>query len=497
MRSNEPSPKLLRVLGPMTAMAVVVGTVIGSGVFKKPQTVAENVPYFSLAALVWILGGLLALLGSLALAEVAVLYPKAGGNYVFLREAYGRLAGFLWGWVDFWIIRAASLAALATIFTESLCDILRNHAFQEATGLTSHPAWLTYWPQRWLTVAVIMGLACVNVRGVRWGGFLQLFITLVKIGSLLAIMVLPFLAGFLVDRAVPAPQPDNLSPFWPDDWPRVDLGKFGVALVGVLFAYHGWMNIVPIAGEVRNPHRNLPLALLGGTAIVIILYLGVNLSYSLIIPRPELALVKETTVATVFSMRLLGPMGAAAASAAVMCSAFGALNGNLLVGPRLLYAMGEDRLAPRTLGAVHPRYRTPALAILLTGAWASALVVLAAALTRHRLPTLSLAGFTLDINVPQNKALFDILTDFAMFGALIFETLAVASIFVFRRRLPHVDRPYRCWGYPAVPALYVLLMAGVLANMFFQQRTESLIGLGFIALGASVYFLLARRPKPA
>src|SRR5262245_65497033 len=186
-------PGLVRALGPLMATAVVIGTVIGSGVFKKPQTVAENVPYFGLVAFVWVLTGLLAFLGALALAEVAVLYPKAGGNYVYLREGYGRLGGFLWGWVEFCIIRSASIAALATIFAESLHDVLRNRAIQEAFRLDLGSNPLGFWPLRLLTVAVILGLALVNVRGVRWGGYLQLFITLVKVGSLLAIFLLPFL----------------------------------------------------------------------------------------------------------------------------------------------------------------------------------------------------------------------------------------------------------------------------------------------------------------
>jgi amino acid transporter len=492
---------LVRALGPLTAIAVVVGTVIGSGVFKKPQVVALNVPYFGLAALVWVLGGLLALLGALALAEVAVLYPRAGGNYVFLREGYGRMAGFLWGWVEFWIIRSASLAALATIFTESLCDVLRNPELRQAFGLDPSGAALDFWPQKWLTIAVIAGLALVNVRGVRWGGYLQLFITLVKIGSLLGIMALPFLAFALTPDLPSAPSPppaprlDNLSPFLPAGLGDIDLAKLGAAMVGVLWAYHGWMNIAPVAEEVRDPQRNIPLALLGGVGIIIFLYLGANLAYYLIIPRPDMARLTETTVATDFSLRLLGPLGAAVASAAVMCSVFGALNGNLLVGPRLLYAMGEDGLAPRALGAVHPRYRTPALAILSMAAWACLLVLLGAALTRTRLPEIPVGGWKLDLNVPEDKALFDILTDFAMFGAVIFETMAVASIFVFRRKYPDAQRPYRCPGYPFVPGLYVLILATVLMNMFRTQRAEALAGVGFISVGAAVYYLVfAGRP---
>src|SRR5262249_53037782 len=340
------------------------------------QIVAENVPYFGLAALVWVLGGLLALLGALALAEVNVLFPQAGGNYVFLREGYGRLAGFLWGWVDFGIIRSASLAALATIFAESLHDILRNRTFQEALGLELGSEPLSFWPQKWLTIAVIVGLAIVNVLGVRWGGSLQLFITIIKVGSLVGIALLPLLAEVVARTgpSVTSLRLENLTPVLPQ-WAAFDLSKLGAALVGVIWAYHGWMNLGPVAEEIRAPQRNIPLALLTGVGIVIVLYLGANLGYCLLIPQQEMAGIKGTTVATEFCLRLLGPIGAAVASAAIMCSVFGALNGNLLVGPRLLYAMGEDGLAPRALGAVHPRFRTPALAILVLAAWSVFLVL--------------------------------------------------------------------------------------------------------------------------
>ncbi|HZT78733.1 MAG TPA: APC family permease, partial [Gemmataceae bacterium] len=337
----------------------------------------------------------------------------------------------------------------------------------------------------------ILALAFVNVRGVRWGGLLQLFITTVKVASLLGILVLPFLVLAWVSPGpegsgnVAMPQAGRLAPWWPADWSAVSVGGLFSALLGVLWAYHGWMNIAPVAGEVRRPQRNLPLALLGGVGIIIFLYLGANLAYGLVIPRPEMAQMKATPVATEFSLRLLGPLGAAVASAAVMCSVFGALNGNLLVGPRLLYAMGEDGLAPRALGAVHPRYHTPATAILVMGGWASGLVVSVALLTH--------LGW-----LDPAKSHFDRLTDFAMFGAVIFETMAVASIFVFRWRYPGADRPYRCFGYPVTPALYIVLPALVLGNMFLNQRAEALVGVGFIALGAAVYGLVFRgRPAGA
>jgi APA family basic amino acid/polyamine antiporter len=506
-----PQPRLLRVLGPLMATAVVVGTVIGSGVFKKPQDVADKVPYFGLAALVWVLGGLLALLGGLALAEIAVLYPKAGGNYVFLREGYGRPFGFLWGWVEFWIIRSASIAALASIFSEQFHTVLRQ------TSSTPGADVLGFWPQQGLTVAVIVALALVNVRGVRWGGGLQVVVTTVKVASLLAILALPFVVWSLVS---PDKAPRLCSENFQTPWPPVDrlgfglLVKVGSALVAVLWAYHGWMNIAPVAEEVRNPQRNIPLSLLGGVGIIITLYLGANLAYYLVIPQGEMiqmkesaaapaadgsepAVVQDRTVAIGFSRRLLGTMGVAVAAAAVAISVFGALNGNLLVGPRLLYAMGQDRLAPPALAELHPRYRTPVLATLVLAGWSCVLVLAGAALSIYRLPEIPLGFTTLNLNVPEGKPLFDILTAFAIFGAVIFETLAVSTIFVFRWRYPNAERPYRCLGYPVVPAVYVCILAAVAANYFFSpsERFEALVGVGFIAVGAGVYFLLFRGTK--
>ena len=483
MQSKEPNGGLLRALGPYMATAIVAGTIIGSGVFKKPQSIAANVPGFELIALVWILGGVLSLLGALALAEVTVLFPRAGGNYVFLREGFGRWAGFLWGWVEFWIIRAASLAALATIFIESLHDIIR-----QARGATSGHEVLSFWERQFLTVGVIAILALVNIRGVRWGGGLQLFITVIKVASLLAILILPFALWSSINKV--ESRPDQLPTF---TW-----GGLGTAFLGVLWAYHGWMNIAPVAGEVKEPQRNIPLAFLAGVGIVIFLYLGANLAYHLVIPQHEMRALQDTTVVAEFASRLLGPIGALLASGAVMISVFGALNGNLLVGPRLLYAMGEDRLAPRALGAIHARYRTPALAIAVMAGWAIILVLATATLMRFPLPLLTMGDTVLlDLNPKAGKPLFDILTEFAMFGAVIFETLAVATIFVFRKKYPDAVRPYRCVGYPLVPILYLILPAYVLGTMFFQQQAEVAFGLAFIALGAVVYYYLdLGRPAP-
>ncbi|HEY3787269.1 MAG TPA: amino acid permease [Urbifossiella sp.] len=470
------------------ATAIVVGTVIGSGVFKKARNVAENVPDFGLAMGVWVLVGLLALLGALAIAEVAVLFPRAGGNYVFLREAYGRMAGFLWGWVDFWIIRAASIAALATMFTESFHDILKQ-ALHTGTADV-----LQFWPRQLLTVLVIVVLGGVNARGTKLGGILQLIITTVKVGSLLFIAVLPFAVLAAVSEPQAPPRIDNLKPTWPADWSTVNWGAFGSAMVGVIWAYHGWMNLGMMAGEVKNPQRNLPLALFAGIGALILLYCSANAAYYLVIPRNEIAAVaRDTTVATEFCSRLLGPAGMLIASAIVMTSVFGALNGNLLAGPRLLFAMGQDGLAPRRLQELHPRYATPALATFVVAGWSCLLVLLGGVLTQYR----PLEFGEYDFNLPVGKASFDVFTDFAVFGATTFETLAVASIFVFRWKYPPTaeNRPYRCWGYPVTPAIYVVILGMVVANMFAspEQRSEALIGLGFIAVGAVGYLGLFRK----
>lgn len=479
----------MRVLGPWMATAIVVGTVIGSGVFKKARNVADLVPEFGLAMGVWVLVGLLALFGALAIAEVAVLFPRAGGNYVFLKEAYGRMAGFLWGWVEFWIIRAASIAALATMFTESLHDVLKHAMHADGTVLD-------FWPRQLLTAAVIAVLAFVNARGTRIGGILQLVITTVKVTSLLFIATLPFIVWAVMNPPKHPPLIEHLKPTWPADWSLVKWSAIGTAMVGVLWAYHGWMNIGMMAGEVKDPQRNIPRALGLGVFILIALYCSANIAYYLVIPRAEIAGVsKDTTVATEFCLRLLGPVGVMIASAIIMISVFGALNGNLLAGPRLLYAMGQDGLAPSRLQELHPRWGTPAFATLVLTVWSCLLVLCVGAMTQYRVPVLPLGFMELDVNLPAGKSPFDVVTDFAMFGATTFESLAVASVFVFRFKMPDAERPYRCFGYPLLPAIYLVMMSAVVANMFVtpEQRSEAMIGLGFIGLGAAVYLLVMRK----
>lgn len=469
--TSDGSNKLTRVLGFWMATALVIGTVIGSGVFKKPHAVSKDLTEFGLIMAAWVLVGVLTFLGSLILAEVAIIHPRAGGNYAFLREGYGRWAGFLWGWVEFWIIRSGSIAALASVFTDSFHDIL----YYARGGEYARPADVS-WERQGVTITVIVVLALVNARGTVLGGGLQVLVTSVKVITLLSIALLPFI--YLAFTRESAVKPELLEPIWPADASSIDLSKFGKAMVGILWAYHGWMNLAPVAEEVKDPGRNLPLAFMTGTLAVIVLYVSVNVAYHLVVTRDEMrTLGMNTPVASLFAEHLFGPIGLMLASIAIMISVFGALNGNLLVGPRLLYAMGKDGLAPNALCHLHPTYGTPLLAQVVLTSWSILLVIGAALLIQAQVLV---------------KPLFDILTDYAMFGAVSFETMAVASIFMCRRQFP-VDKvalPYRCWGYPLIPIVYVAAMGAVLVNMFVTDLKESLIAVGFIATGAVLYLVV-------
>src|SRR5205085_9923427 len=246
----------------------------------------------------WVLLGVLVMCGGLALTEVIVLYPRAGGNYVFLREGYGRLWGFLWGWVDFFIVRSASIAALAAVFTESLHDVLRHEGVRATLGLPAAGPVIDFWPLQGATAVTILVLALVNARGVRWGGGLQLVVTTVKVGSLLFIALLPFALAFKSSAA------GNEPPHWDyltaPPHRTFSLWGFGSALIAVQWAYHGWTNLGPVGEEVRAPQRNVPIALLGGIGILIFVYCSANVAYSLVLTQPEMAALKDTPTAAEF-----------------------------------------------------------------------------------------------------------------------------------------------------------------------------------------------------
>jgi basic amino acid/polyamine antiporter, APA family len=473
-----PVQELPRVLGPWLATAIVVGCVIGSGVFKKASEISQFVPESGLAIVVWVVVGLITLCGAMTLAEVASLFPRAGGIYIFLREAYGRLFGFLWGWVEFWFLRVASCAALVNLFTESLHNLLQL-AYQ-----TTEPV-LGFWTMQGISAGVITFLGLFAARGTKLGASFSFAITFIKIGSILALMILPILVANLVSQPPVMPQWSNYHPVWPTQWSSAMISPFIAAMVAVMWPYNGWSNVAAIAGDIQQPQRNIPIAFVGGLILLIVIYSLVNLAYFSVLPSNEMMNLNGRPVAAEVARRLLGPVGLTLASAAILCSTFGALSGNMLVGPRGIFALSRDGLAPAIFGRIHPRYETPfAATMLMTG-------------------TTVLFIFAVSIYATmqsRTKPPFDVITDFITFGGALFETLAVATIFLFRRRYPDQIRQlaYRCPGYPVVPAIFCLSMIAVMLNMLAtpRQQLEALVGIGFIAAGAILYRLvLARRPR--
>jgi len=476
--------KLPRVLGPMAALCVVVGSVIGSGIFIVPATVARNVPFLGGIALVWIVGGLFSLAGALTLAELGTMLPSAGGPYVYLREAFGRLPAFLFGWAELLVVRTGSIATLASAFGLYFALLV--------------PAPWGLRPLVWQTTAAVaatIAVATVNVVGTRYGGRVQVVGTGLKVGALMAMIVLPFALGKV--------DPGLLTPIWPG--PGHSSGLFrGVmtAMVSVLWAYDGWSNAAALAEEIRDPGRNIPRALIGGMLALIGLYLGMTLIYHMVLPLGEVSAASTSAgspriVAADFFDHLLGPWGQTMIALVVMASTSISLNGNALSGPRAYFAMARDGLFPAGLCRVHPRFQTPANAIIAQTAWAVVLMVAGTALILAEPPGSGLPGPILsawrELHV---TPLYDVLYTYVIFGATIFYTLAIVSVFVLRAKRPDLPRPYKTWGYPATPILYTGASFLLLGSMLANKPFESLAGLAIIAAGVPACLFFSRSPAP-
>jgi APA family basic amino acid/polyamine antiporter len=470
--------QLLRVLGPVGATTVVIGSVIGSGIFLKANVIAQAVGRFDLVLAVWVGCGLISLLGALSSAELGAMLPQAGGPYVYLRAAFGPLTAFLWGWIEFWVARTGSTAALAYVFTGRLAQLFESVNWMQQE-----------WARKGIAVAVISLLVLINLVGARWGGHVQNITTYIKAGTLVALAILPFAVGHaeFSTLTTTAPIKGDFGSLW--------VG-IGAAMGAVFWAYDGWGNIGPVAEEVKDPGRNMPIALIGGMFILIALYVSTTIAYQLVLPMGELQEIggngRKDFVAQVFCQRLLGDWGGTIAIAAVLCSTFGALNSNVLTGPRVIFAMARDGLFLSPMRRVHPVWRTPINAILGEMAWACVLVlfgdVLASGLGRF-LERIAFGHYQFD----PNKSPFDVLTDYVIFGSYIFYTLAVAAVLVLRAKQPNLPRPYRTWGYPWVPILFVASSVWFLISMFRADQVESIAGLVFIGLGAIAYQFRPRK----
>jgi APA family basic amino acid/polyamine antiporter len=454
-------PGLVRGLGLLAAIAVVVGEVIGTGVFLKARVMTCNVGTPGMVVTVWVVGGLLSLAGALVYAELAAMMPHAGGEYVFIREAYGRLWGFLYGWTRFFVASSGGLAGLAAGFAIFLNVIAGGVFGTPITSLGAFGRQLEISGLQAMAIAAIVVVTVVNCAAVAVGGRIASVIALLKtllIGGVgvSAMLLAHGTWGHFAMNADGATCEGVLAAA------RGGFAGFGAAMLGAMWAYNGWNEVTYVGEEVKDPKRNLPLAILGGIGIIAALYILANVTYLYVLTPVEVASVPQSSsVATEVIARFLGPGAAAAMAGALAMSIFGSLYIASLVSARIPYAMARDGLFFRGLSQLSPHTRVPVRALVAQGIWSSILVL---------------------------SGSYDVLTDYAIFAVLIFVALATASVFVFRQRNPDADRSYRTWGYPVVPVLFLLVTAWILINTLMTTPGRALAGVGLMALGLPFYW---------
>lgn len=449
-------PSLQRALGLAAAISIVIGTVIGSGVFLVPSAMIHFVGSVSLLFVVWVVAGLLSLFGALTYAELAAAMPEAGGEYVYLSAAYGPFWGYLYGWTQFWVAKSGSIATLAAGFYTYLTAffpilsvsilVLPWHIGPGGSRLEIHYGQL-------VAIALILILAGVNYIGVRSGGNVQVFVTIVKMLLIVGVII----AGLLFGKG-------DFGHFGGGVAGVGGVAGFFAAMVSALWAYDGWNNVSMVSSEIRNPQRNLPRSLILGTSAVILTYILINIAYFYVLNSAQ---VEASHRVAADMMAYIGGKGAAAAvTIAVLISIFAALNGSILSGSRVPYAMARDGLFFRTAAVVHPKFRTPGNSMIMLCLWSSIVV---------------LSGW------------FDDLYNFVIFGSWILYLMTAVSLFVLRRKRPDMERPYRVTGYPIVPVLFICVAAMLLVSTLQTRPRESLMGLGLMALSVPFYFYWKRR----
>jgi len=447
---------LARRLTLVPATALIVTTVIGTGVFLKARVMVCNVGTPWMVLLAYFVAGVLTLGGALTFAELGAMMPRSGGQYNFIGAAFGRVWAFLFGWMETLVDGAASVAAIAIVFVVFLNDLL---------GGTLSPSQI-----RWLTLGAILAVTLLTLASMHVNGWLATIVTALKVLLVAGIGIAAFLfsdgswSHYAASAAGGACEGVAASA-------RLGLAGFGAAVVGALWSYNGWANVSFVAEEVREPGRTLPRALIGGSLLVIALYLLVNAGYFYALDPLFVANVPEgSSVAGLVLTRLLGAGGASLLTIAMMLSTFGALHSTSLAVARMPFAMARDGLLPPLFAVVSPRSRVPRHAVLLVGACA--------------------VGFAV-------SGAFDALTDMIVFVLLLFNGLGVAAVYVLRRRLPDTPRPYRVWGYPVVPALFLLATACLMIGTLIATPARALAGVAIVASGLPVYAWYARRLPPS
>ncbi len=446
--SSEPGStrELPRRIGLWTAVAILVGTTIGSGIFRSPAGIATKLPGPLPFLSIWVVGGIFALCGALTLAEVSSAYPKTGGIYVFVREGWGRLSAFLFGWAELAMIRAAALGATSTTFAEYFTRVSGHDP-----SLAPYSGYVHY-----IAAAAILITALVNYVGVKTAGAVQNVTTIAKVGGLLFIVLFAFFLGLpeTGGHYIPAAPPGSFT-----------LSGFGLALVSVLWVYDGWADVSFVAGEVENPRRNLPRSLIIGTCAIIVIYLLANLGYLAVLSVQEIS--ASRLVAADVADKLVGPVGVAFVGIVVMISTFGGLNGSMFTGPRVLFAMADDKLLFSWMAKVHPRFHTPHVSIAVVALMAAIFV---------------LAGT------------FEQLADAFVTAIVPFYALAVAAVFRLRGR-PGYDPSFRVPGYPIVPLVFIVSTVLLLLNAIMDpgSRWPTLAVLGGILIGVPIYYMTVGR----
>lgn len=457
----EQSSGFVKGLGLLDATTLVMGSMIGSGIFIVSADIARQVKSPGLLIICWLLGALLTIVAALSYGELAAAMPHAGGQYVYLREAFGKLWAFLFGWTMFLVIQTGTIAAVAVAFAKYTGVFFptvsaKNYILGSGSiGLTT---------QQLLAIVIVLILTAVNTRGVRTGAIVQNIFTIAKVVSLLGLVGLGFILGRNPD-AIAA----NFHDFWRGagwNWSVVSL--IGAAMVGPLFSSDAWNNVTFTAGEVRNPQRNLPLSLGLGTGVVCGLYVACNFIYLSVLTLPQIQTAPEDRVATAVVAVMFGPVASKVMAAAIMISTFGCTNGLVLSGARVYYTMAKDSLFFRRAGDLNPDTHTPNFALAIQCAWTI---------------LLTLSGQYGD------------LLDYVIFAVLLFYILTIGGLFRLRRTRPDMARPYRAVGYPVLPALYIVVASVIEVLLLVNKPAFTVRGLILVLLGVPVYFL--RRMKEA
>jgi len=441
--------ELVRSLNLWDATLVVLGLVLGGGIFLTPAAIAKALPASWAILTAWIVGGLLSVIGGFVYAEMGAMFPRAGGMYLYFREAFGELPAFLYVWLAYWVIQAGSNAAVAVGFATYFSVFFPGLA---TSRILANVGPFPISAGQLVAVVLIFVLSMTHYIGIRRGVRIQGLFTLLIVLALLWLS-----AGGLVAAPAAHPAP-HASPL------PVTPAGFGIAMIGVFWCFYGWSDIVAVAGEVRRPERNLPLALIAGTGLILLLYVTVNFVFLRVIPAAELATVEQP--AALAAERLFGAGSKVVISLAVTAAAAGCVSAGLLLGPRVVYALAKDGLFPEAFGKVHPRFRTPGFAIVIQAVWTSLLCF---------------------------SGRYDQLYTYSIFAVILAYAGTGVALLIFRRRLPNLPRPYRCSGYPLVPIVFVVTSLALAANTIREQPRETLAGLGILILGLPVYLWMRRR----